>query len=550
MADAAYDAVIIGGGTKSIVTAIYLAKYGGMSVGVFEERRELCSGLTSEIGVVPGFVADYHATGVVDWYYAPVREDFPDFEEKGGKILHLPGSAAIIVEEDQSCWITYNREVDPNQELTAKGLAQFSSERDAETYMKIWELTKPGTDYYVSRLQDLFNPPPLPDAPPSSMERWFQNYLAQPDCLIDYSWLSLPALYAYQRLWERPAITNLFWRRMIIDGHFVELTSGIALFSLIAFGPETGYIEGGMHNVAHAYQRLLHENGGKWFPRAKVDKIIIENGAAKGIQLADGTQIEAKKLIVSGVSPRQLCIEMIGPDHLNPKTLRKVDTLVSNIKGLAWYSWFLHELPDYKATAVSPDINRCAGLALGTDDLRPLSEYIHWLRLGKFPPIRGRMSLSTYSAVDKTRSPEGKHVIMEDLDIPTATYLSEREWLRFKKTHAQEALEEWQKYAPNMTWDNVIGFAPQTPYDAAGRGLNFAPDGNAGVLDLYPGQLGRVAPIPEMAQYRMPGINNLYHTGSWRPRSGANCTQGYCCYKVIAEDLNLRKPWEEQGRPY
>ena len=33
MADATYDAIIVGGGNKALVTAIYLAKYAGMSEG-------------------------------------------------------------------------------------------------------------------------------------------------------------------------------------------------------------------------------------------------------------------------------------------------------------------------------------------------------------------------------------------------------------------------------------------------------------------------------------------------------------------------------------
>jgi len=48
MADAVYDAVLIGGGVKSLVTAMYLAKYGGMDVsearrlkGLEEENRQL-----------------------------------------------------------------------------------------------------------------------------------------------------------------------------------------------------------------------------------------------------------------------------------------------------------------------------------------------------------------------------------------------------------------------------------------------------------------------------------------------------------------------------
>ncbi|HLA27590.1 MAG TPA: hypothetical protein VJZ49_06820 [Syntrophales bacterium] len=38
--------------------------------------------------------------------------------------------------------------------------------------------------------------------------------------------------------------------------------------------------------------------------------------------------------------------------------------------------------------------------------------------------------------------------------------MTDKEWKEFEKTHAEEVIELWQKYAPNMTWDNVIGFNP------------------------------------------------------------------------------------------
>jgi len=38
MADLTFDAVIIGGGNKGLMLAMYLMKYGGMSVGIFERR--------------------------------------------------------------------------------------------------------------------------------------------------------------------------------------------------------------------------------------------------------------------------------------------------------------------------------------------------------------------------------------------------------------------------------------------------------------------------------------------------------------------------------
>ena len=104
-----------------------------------------------------------------------------------------------------------------------------------------------------------------------------------------------------------------------------------------------------------------------------------------------------------------------------------------------------------------------------------------------------------------------------------------------------------QRYAPNMTWDNVIGYVPLTPYDHAHL-ANMAPEGNWAVIDAgIPSQYGRYRPVPELARHKTP-IENLYGTGAgWHPSGGAGSWQGYNCYKIIAEDFGLRKPWEEHG---
>ena len=41
MADKSYDAIIIGGGNKGLITGMYLAKYGGLDVAIFERRHEM-----------------------------------------------------------------------------------------------------------------------------------------------------------------------------------------------------------------------------------------------------------------------------------------------------------------------------------------------------------------------------------------------------------------------------------------------------------------------------------------------------------------------------
>ena len=39
MADKSFDVIIVGGGNKGLVAGMYLQKYGGLSVGIFEKRH-------------------------------------------------------------------------------------------------------------------------------------------------------------------------------------------------------------------------------------------------------------------------------------------------------------------------------------------------------------------------------------------------------------------------------------------------------------------------------------------------------------------------------
>ena len=62
---------------------------------------------------------------------------------------------------------------------------------------------------------------------------------------------------------------------------------------------------------------------------------------------------------------------------------------------------------------------------------------------------------------------------------------------------------------------------------------------------------GRNLPLPELNQYRMLPIKNYYFASPFAHEGGCVITSpGYNCYKIIAKDFGLRKPWEEKGRPY
>jgi hypothetical protein len=67
-------------------------------------------------------------------------------------------------------------------------------------------------------------------------------------------------------------------------------------------------------------------------------------------------------------------------------------------------------------------------------------------------------------------------------------------------------------------------------------------------IDRTPFQTEENRPTPELANHRTP-IKNLYATGgSWHVGSNAGASESYNCYRIIAKDLKLAKPWEEPGK--
>ncbi|NQT72517.1 MAG: hypothetical protein HQ553_07070, partial [Chloroflexi bacterium] len=220
---------------------------------------------------------------------------------------------------------------------------------------------------------------------------------------------------------------------------------------------------------------------------------------------------------------------------------------------LMWYSYALHQAPKYEAAAFNPDINETFWLGLAEDaDPEHIARECHYQKLRKFPPVEDYCpAIWCHSLVDPAFAPPGMHIAQSEQLGPPAPTFSEKEWQDVKRNYLENLLTVWQKYAPNMTWDNIIGVDCNSPYDAQ-RMSNLGPNGNIAVIDCPPHQRDANRPIPELANHRTP-VKNLYATGSgWHAGGFASSSESYNCYKIIASDMGLGKPWEESGKeePY
>ncbi|MBM3132578.1 MAG: NAD(P)/FAD-dependent oxidoreductase [Chloroflexi bacterium] len=550
MADLTFDAVICGGGNKALMLAMYLTKYAGMTVGIFERRHEIGGGLATEESSAPGFRGNTHANIMLPWYYAPIWRDFPEFWDYGGQIdEYLVSDGAVF--RNNTCLAIYSEKVDPTQERTAREIARFSP-KDGERWLNLWKIFQ-SDEFKRIQMDMIFNPHEWKIAP-EYLERQIAILpMAQaagfdPDGLI----LSSSPIRAVREWFDSKELQYCIARFVVSSARSVtDAQLGGDTLGMSGTLPTISFARGGTHQIAHACHQILVQQGCKFFTHAEVSKVLIENGKATGIRLADGSTIKARKLVVTaGLSAWQL-LDVVGRDVLGPKISRRIDNLSTrNVGNLMWYSFALNGRPRYTAEQFNPDIYECMWLGMAeTPDPEHIANECKWASLGMLPPMEEwNPVVGCHSLVDPSFAPPGKHVAQNEMQGPRASDLSEKDWLKLKQKYAEDMIAVWQKYAPNMTWDNVIGIDTNSPFDHV-RMKNLAPHGNFAGIDMTLSQLGPNRPTPELANHRVPGVGNLYCTGGfWSLGGEASACQAYTCYKIITKDMNLGKPWEEPGK--
>lgn len=554
MADESFDVVVVGGGHQGLIAANYMIR-NGYSVGLFEQRRELGGGGCTESRPIPGFLGNpcAHVAGL---WASPVNQDFK-LHERGLNYI-FPRVHSAMVFPDERCIVSYrsfewDKEtgmVVPQEDIVEKNIKEVEriSPKDADTLArltaegKVWQ-------WGFAAQGVLWSPPALPDEV-DLVEALIQD----PNSGIDRRHQFMTATEYVSDLFDSDELRAHSLRMLGSAGIYPDdpapLTVMLSNVPMQVIGFGGAVYEGGTHNAIHAFQRALSEEGGKFFVGADVDEILVENGRATGVKLADGTRIEAKKMVISSIVITQTLARHLRNVDLGPKGAeyrRKIAKLRTDRGQIFWGHIAFHELPEYRAAAWNPDCGEARWVFMGDADIEYMDREYRYrnqhIKPGQWPE-RLYLWEATDTKWDPRYAPPGKHVaLLEEMAFP-ASWRTEAEWMQIKKEAPDHFLKQWQRFAPNMTWDNVIAANIDTPWDIMHRSDNFV-EGNWGLIAGTPSQWGSMRPIPEFAQYQIPEIQDFWMAaGSCHYSLGLTGWAGYNCYKRIAQKHDLWKPWE------
>jgi beta-carotene ketolase (CrtO type) len=540
MPDSTYDAIVVGGGHHGLIMACYLQK-AGMKTAVYEIKSRLGGSLTSVEGPVPGYLRNVSANWT-RFYGHPAYNDF-NLKDKGLEYIFPVGSEAMIYDND-TCLVGYSalKVVDQetgrtevsNEDLqkSLNEIARFS-QADADTaeelfrrYMKTW---KPAMGKYRMT-------PPVPYGQKNELEKLCDD---SKDGIDPVRQFMTTTQLAYD-LFESEELRTLFIRAAMTSfgggpHDVIGLHGFLHALGLVLSWEPAAIAKGGSQSISNALAQAFTEMGGEFFVRSNVKKLLIENGKAIGIRLKNGTEVKAKKLVVSDLSAQQ-SVQLIGDEHLDPKIVRRVNNIRNDRHTVVWAVMAMHELPQYKAVSFNPDLGPQPRMYIGPLNADYVANqyfseiYVNGIAKRLF------LFVGPDSIWDSSRAPEGKHIIgIEEFSAPTR-FFSKSRWQELRKEFEDAIIKEWQIYAPNMTRDNVIACNLVTPYDVQQSHPNMH-QGSIACGDMIISQMDRFRPTPELSNYRTP-IKNFYLCSS-ACHNGVGTGRGssYNCYQVIQEDL-------------
>jgi phytoene dehydrogenase-like protein len=288
------------------------------------------------------------------------------------------------------------------------------------------------------------------------------------------------------------------------------------------------FAAGGMGALTQAMASAAQAAGAEIRSGAEVIEIRVKDGAASGVILSTGEEIDAGA-VISNADPKRTLLKLTDPTHLTPDFVQKLQHYRGN-GTVAKVNLALSGLPNFTALKNGDAAALTGRIHIG-NEIDYLERAFDASKYGNFSP-HPYLEATIPSLTDPTLAPEGKHVM--SIYVQYAPYKLKGDWETQRKPLGQTVVKTLAQYAPNLP-ELILTHQIITPQDLEDTyGLT---GGQIFHGDLALDQFFTMRPLLDWARYRTP-IENLYLCGSGtHPGAGLTGGSGANAAREILKDL-------------
>jgi phytoene dehydrogenase-like protein len=489
-----YDVISVGGGTHGLIAVAYLAK-AGRKVLILERNDHIGGGcVTGE--VAPGYTFDEHATVHQVILSNPLlKNDELGLKSRFGLEYIYPKAPFASLFDDGSILPSFF-----SVDESARAIAEFST-ADAESYRRFSEMA---TRVYPMLEGGLFAPA-VPLGPMISM-------MSQSADGNELLLMSLKSGLDIVSEWFSHEKVRMHFLKLMTENLQTpdEKGTGIGALAMVGAAHVTGLAlpRGGSAKLTEALAACITHYGGAVLTNSEVTEFVRSGPRVTGVKTAYGRQYNARSGVIGAIHPHHL--RRYFPDVDNGVLSRAERVQMATYSAIAMH-FALNEAPRFRdQSGISAE---ALLVELLPSDLETLRRAFDEYRYGRLPDPIPHFGVTQHAQHDPSRAPPGKSIMTA---LTFAPYdiegMGGDHWDQLTDSWTAQALRDLGRWILNLDPDNIVATKSYSPRDLERSSSSFVRGDFHGAAPFFH-QMNGHRPTPDLAHYKVPGIEGFYLVG-------------------------------------